>query len=91
MFIIVSYDITDDRRRNRISTILGNYGNRAQFSVFECDIEKAQLEKLKKNIDKVIDYKEDSVRFYCMCESCYSKIITWGKKPLAKIPGYYLI
>jgi CRISPR-associated protein Cas2 len=43
MYLVVSYDIHDDKRRNRIHKVLKNFGERIQFSVFECDLTKDQL------------------------------------------------
>jgi CRISPR-associated protein Cas2 len=39
MFIVVSYDISHDRRRARLSRELKNFGTRVQYSVFECVLE----------------------------------------------------
>ena len=40
MYLVVSYDIHDDKRRNSIHKVLKNFGERIQFSVFECDMTK---------------------------------------------------
>lgn len=36
MFYLISYDIPDDRRRVRVAKTLKDYGDRVQYSVFEC-------------------------------------------------------
>ena len=36
MFIVVSYDISHTKRRNRLHRALKNFGTRVQYSVFEC-------------------------------------------------------
>ena len=63
LFLII-YDITDDSRRRKISTLLEGYGSRIQYSAFEVWLTKEQykkmtvkLEKLKKNEDKVNIYE----------------------------------
>lgn len=74
-FIVVAYDISDDKRRNRIAKILLKYGTRINFSVFECMITDMQLENLKKEIAGKIKPKTDTVVFYPICMKCYTKIV----------------
>jgi CRISPR-associated protein Cas2 len=75
MYLVISYDIHDDKRRNRIHKALKNFGERIQFSVFECDLTKEQIlcmQHALKHILKEDDH--DSVRFYHLCDSCKGKI-----------------
>ncbi|MBI3245610.1 MAG: CRISPR-associated endonuclease Cas2 [Deltaproteobacteria bacterium] len=75
MFVVISYDIKDDKRRNRIFKTLKNFGQWMQYSVFECELDKANLLRLKDRLDRVIDASEgDSVRFYFLCEGCKRQI-----------------
>ena len=46
MFILVTYDIKDDKKRNKVCNILKDYGNRVQYSVFECYLEALKPGKL---------------------------------------------
>ena len=79
MFVVVSYDIIDDKRRNRVLNELKNYGNHVQYSVFECDLTKDQIEELRAELHRIIDKRKDSVRYYFLCGSCVEKIIVDGK------------
>lgn len=74
MFVVVSYDVKSDRRRNRIHKALKAYGEWMQFSVFECDLTEAQYLKLRHRLDELIDGTIDSIRFYFLCEGCQPKI-----------------
>lgn len=75
MFVVISYDIKDDKRRSRIFKTLKNFGQWMQYSVFECELDKANLLRLKDRLDRVIDASEgDSVRFYFLCEGCKRQI-----------------
>ncbi|MFM7575972.1 MAG: CRISPR-associated endonuclease Cas2, partial [Microcystaceae cyanobacterium] len=38
MFVVVSYDISEDKRRTKVHKILKSYGQWMQFSLFECDL-----------------------------------------------------
>ena len=35
---VISYDISENKIRNKVAKILEGYGKRIQYSVFECDI-----------------------------------------------------
>ncbi|RIH89439.1 CRISPR-associated endonuclease Cas2 [Calidithermus roseus] len=63
-FYTVAYDIPDDGRRVKVANILKSFGERVQLSVFECWLNAAQLEQLKKLLQKKIDPSEDGVRIY---------------------------
>lgn len=41
MYMVVSYDIENDKRRGRIHRILKSFGQWMQYSVFECDLTRA--------------------------------------------------
>ncbi|MFV9692093.1 MAG: CRISPR-associated endonuclease Cas2 [Desulfobacteria bacterium] len=64
MFYLVSYDIPDDKRRTKLAKIIKDFGDRVQYSVFECLLDKSLLDKMTDRIDKIIVEKEDSVRIY---------------------------
>lgn len=46
MFVVVSYDIVNDRQRQRLAKVLGDYGQRVQKSVFECRVDERLFLKL---------------------------------------------
>lgn len=60
---LIAYDIPDDKRRTKLSKILGKYGDRLQYSVFVVDISPARLMRLKDEISEIITLSEDSVLF----------------------------
>lgn len=73
-YIVVAYDITDDKRRNKICDILLSYGNRVNYSVFECFLEDKEIQKLKKKIEKYLKKDEDIVLYYYLCKDCLEKV-----------------
>jgi len=83
VFVVISYDIKEDKRRSRIFKTLKNFGQWMQYSVFECEIDKMNFLKLKDRLDHLIDAeKEDSVRFYFLCEGCKRQVErVGGEKP----------
>jgi CRISPR-associated protein Cas2 len=65
MMIVVTYDITDDRRREEIAMLLSGYGPRVQLSVFECEVSSAdELRRLRSDLRDHIDPLEDQIRIY---------------------------
>lgn len=75
VFCVVAYDIHDDRKRNRISKILEKYGTRVNFSVFECMFTDSQFAKVQVAIEKHINRSCDTVIYYPICVSCYTRIV----------------
>ena len=83
MFVVISYDIRNDKRRTRIFKTLKNFGQWMQYSVFECEVDKMNFLKLKDRLDDLIEAdKDDSIRFYFLCESCKRQVERiGGEKP----------
>lgn len=80
---LVSYDISSNKRRNKIAKCLENYGKRIQYSVFECNIDEKRFRKLYSEIAKLcVDMPDGSVRFYYICQKCKPKMRLIGvEKP----------
>jgi CRISPR-associated protein Cas2 len=79
MYVVVSYDIHDDKRRNHIHKALKNYGVWIQYSVFECDLTKEQLLRMQHRLKPLIkEADQDSIRFYHLCDACKAKIDRLG-------------
>ncbi len=64
MFVIVTYDITDNTRLNKVRKILKQYLYWTQLSTFEGVITKGDLAKCMAQVNKVINRQEDSVYVY---------------------------
>jgi CRISPR-associated protein Cas2 len=74
MHVVVTYDISEDKRRTKIHKVLSSYGQWMQFSVFECSLTETQYAKLRNRLNKLIKDQEDSIRFYFLCECCQQKV-----------------
>ncbi len=77
--VIVSYDIHDSKRLQRVGKIMKDYGERVLYSVFECRLKVADFAAMKKRIDDEIDHMEDSVRFYFVCDRCVKNVVVSGE------------
>lgn len=92
MFILVSYDVPDNKRRLKIAnTLLDFGGERVQYSVFECHITQRNLDRLQARLAKLIDKEEDSIRFYPLCESCRPKVLLLGIAKPTEEPGLRIL
>lgn len=91
MFVVVTYDITDDRRRLQVSDELQNFGARVNFSVFECYVEPESLSELKKRLVEKIEPSEDNVRYYILCDACLKKVEVQGKGQVTRDQGYTVV
>lgn len=69
MFVIITYDVSTEnnagqRRLRRVAKACQDYGQRVQYSVFECMVDPAQWAFLKQRLIDEIDPEKDSLRFY---------------------------
>lgn len=75
MFVLVSFDISDDRIRYRAVKLLKGFGVRVQKSVFECPgLNERQYLELKDRMEAVVDLRTDSVRYYILCKGCIGNV-----------------
>lgn len=73
MFLVLAYDIPDDKRRTKLFKTLKRFGWPVQESVFEFHLKQGELINLKKAVSLVIEEKEDQVRYYYLCHTCFHK------------------
>jgi CRISPR-associated protein Cas2 len=68
MMVLVSYDVAQDengkKRLRNVAKTCKNYGQRVQYSVFECLVDPAQWVALKNQLVGHINEAYDSLRFY---------------------------
>jgi len=83
VLVVVSYDVStmtlEGRRRLRqVSKACSGYGLRAQFSVFECEVDPAQWVSLKSRLLGIIDPDYDSLRFYHLGSNWRRRVEHYG-------------
>ena len=84
MVYIITYDIVNDNRRNRLARLLGNYGVRVQYSVFECEMSPPTLADLREALVDCYDPQTDRVRIYPLCATCMQNLIRLGTRELVE-------
>ena len=85
MLVVVSYDVhTGDnsgaRRLRRVAKACQDYGQRVQYSVFECIVDPEQWARLKLRLLDEIDPEQDSLRFYFLGSHFERRIEHHGAK-----------
>lgn len=84
MMMLVSYDVAKDengeKRLRKVAKILENYGQRVQYSVFECLVDPGQWVELKKKLMDEINPEFDSLRFYSLGANWQRKVFHYGQK-----------
>jgi len=92
MLILVSYDIPDDRRRVKIAKTLEDFGERVQYSVFECELEQQHLDRLRNRLGMLVEEDDDSIRFYLLCARCKGSIEVLGRGEVpSEPPEVYIV
>ena len=86
MFVSVTYDVafedgTAQRRLRRLAKVCLDYGVRAQYSVFECEVDPAQWAAFKEKLFAIYDSEVDSLRFYKLGKNWRGKVEHYGAKP----------
>ncbi|ACD90007.1 CRISPR-associated protein Cas2 [Chlorobium limicola DSM 245] len=82
-FILVTYDIENDRRRTKIHKVLEGYGISVQYSVFECFLSDNDYAGLRQRLQNLLDpnHPLDSIRYYRLCRNCVEIVDVDGNRP----------
>jgi CRISPR-associated protein Cas2 len=71
---LVCYDISDQKRWRTAYKLLKGYGRRMQLSIFRCRVSKRQLERMRWELEKILD-SEDRLLITTLCDNCVAKMI----------------
>lgn len=94
MRTVICFDVSDDRKRYRLSRVLLDHALRVQKSVFEAkDLGRAAYLRLRSSAEGIVDPTTDSLRYYRLCEACVRRIEYYGLGPglLAPVPAFEFI
>lgn len=92
MMVLVTYDVSTEtaggkRRLRRVARACRDFGQRVQFSVFECAVEPAQWVELRARLIAEIDPETDSLRFYQLGANWKGRVEHIGAKPALDLDG----
>ncbi len=95
MLVLVSYDVATEengqRRLRRVAKACQDYGQRVQYSVFECIIDPAQWATLRQRLIEEIDPDKDSLRFYFLGSNWKHRIEHIGAKKTREQDGPLIV
>ncbi len=90
LLYIVCFDVSDKRRLRKVSNEIENFGVRVQHSVFECHLEKKDLEQLQTRLEALIEPGQDRINYYCLCPKDEKRIQVDGACYQSQEMDYYL-
>lgn len=84
MDFLVTYDINTEgragrRRLRRVAKICEDYGQRVQYSVFECTVNQMQLDAMLAALSDEMNTSVDSLRVYRLYSGRDNSIQTFGR------------
>ena len=84
--VLVSYDVsTEDgagrKRLRRVAKLCEDFGQRVQFSIFECLVEPDRWVQFRDKLKMEIDETKDSLRFYFLGNNWKNRVEHLGIKP----------
>lgn len=91
LFYVVAYDTPCNKRRRKFSHLLEGYGQRVQYSVFECVLSREKFVELRYRLRQQFKADEDSLRFYPISSHTMGQIEVWGEPPLSEPPSSVII
>ena len=77
-YYIFLYDISCNKRRNKVFKTLQQFGGSYQYSVFEARLTARQFVRLEAELKKLIDQKSDKLAILKICESCRNRATLLG-------------
>ena len=87
---IISYDISDDRRRTKVHAILSGFGAWTQYSLFECYLNSKELILLRSRLAQVL-HADDHVRLYALCHACRGRVEVCGRSEKPQEPHVCIV
>lgn len=87
---LICYDISERKSRYRIEKALQGYGERVQYSVFECKLSDAELVKLRIEVNQWLG-EGDKVNYFRLCVHCLRRRLTQGAMVAWQASAYEII
>jgi len=80
MMCLVIYDITDDKRRNKLAAMLKVFGlARIQYSAFRGELNSNDRMVLAKKVGQFVEDEKDSIFIIPLCDRCLSTATVLSK------------
>lgn len=94
--VLVSYDVqtteySGQKRLRKLAKACKDFGQRVQYSVFECNVDPAQWTVLRQRLIDTIDRNKDSLRFYFLGSNFKKRIEHVGAKKVVDLEGPIIV
>ena len=85
MMVLITYDVNTEtqagkKRLRLVAKQCQNYGQRVQYSVFECLVDPVQFAQFRKELERIIDKETDSLRYYFLGKNWKRRVEHVGAK-----------
>jgi len=90
VLVVAVYDVADEKRRAKISRVLEAYGTRVQKSVFECDLDNSEFERMRERLRKLV-HEGDGMRYYLLCAACLQRVVVDAGPPVSRAQLWFVI
>jgi CRISPR-associated protein Cas2 len=92
MLWLVCYDVSNDKRRQKLAKKMEQVCQRVQYSVFECPLAEKDLENcVKRQWLPILDLAEDSLRAYPLDKTARDQVKTFGSPPPYEPPDFIIL
>jgi CRISPR-associated protein Cas2 len=88
---VVCYDLSDDRRRDRMARVLLDYGKRIQESVFAMNLDEELYDRMMVRVRREVDESWDRVHVFCLCKGCETRTVVIGQAELPRDPDFVIV
>lgn len=90
---IVAYDIADPKRLRLVFKTMRAWGDHLQYSVFECQLTRLDLVRLRAKLAEIIHHDEDQVLFVDLgpAEGRGDRVISALGKPYSNVDAPLIV
>lgn len=90
---IVCYDICDPKRLAKVFKTMRAWGDHLQYSVFECQLSRTDLARLREKLAEIIHHTEDQVLFVDLgpAEGRGDRVISAIGKPYVNVDAPLIV
>ena len=85
------YDITSPKRLRNTAKALERVGIRIQKSFFQCEMDREQMDQVKRIVISELKLSEDSFFIYQICADCARQAIKDGNGDFISLENFQII
>ncbi len=96
MMVLITYDVSTEtssgkKRLRMVAKACESHAQRVQNSVFEANLDWSSFMKLKSSLLKLVDLREDSIRFYYLGNNWKRRVEHFGAKETYDSEGTLIV